>query len=215
MKSITGKAKTNTRDTILHTLKVSHQATIEELAEAAEISPVTVRHHLNSLQADNLIEVESVRRKVGRPYYVYTLSEKGLELFPKKYLRLTDRLLGELKENLPPETVQNLFTGIVQNIVEEHKGNYEHLPFEDRLIYLIKLLSEEGFLAQWEKVNNGYKITEFSCPYVSLVDKHSEICILDRELIVNVLQTPIQEHGCILNGDNCCEFTFSTSNINS
>lgn len=75
--------KRSTRDIILHTIKQSPQSTVEELAGAADISPVTVRHHLNALQADGIIETASIRRKVGRPYYVYSLSEKGQELFPR------------------------------------------------------------------------------------------------------------------------------------
>lgn len=82
MKSVTSKDKQSTRDLILHALKASAQSKIESLAEAADVSPVTVRHHLNSLQAEGLIEVESVRRKVTAVLRLY-LSEKGNELFPK------------------------------------------------------------------------------------------------------------------------------------
>ena len=61
--------KRTTRDIILHTIKSSPQSTVEELAGAADISPVTVRHHLNALQAEGTIESATIRRKVGRPYY--------------------------------------------------------------------------------------------------------------------------------------------------
>ena len=149
MKTVTNKGKQSTRDTILHALKSSNQATVDALAETAEVSPVTVRHHLNSLQADGLIEVDSVRRKVGRPYYIYSLSESGHELFPHKYVRLTNRLLDELKATLPKEQVRQLFQGVVQSMLEEHKGSFETLPFEDRLTYLVSMLSEEGFLVKW------------------------------------------------------------------
>ena len=135
MKTVTNKGKQSTRDTILHALKSSNQATVEALAEIANVSPVTVRHHLNSLQADGLIEVDSVRRKVGRPYYVYSLSESGHELFPHKYVRLTNRLLDELKATLPPEQVNQLFQGVVQSILEEHKGDLKRCPL--RNVYLI------------------------------------------------------------------------------
>jgi predicted ArsR family transcriptional regulator len=215
LKPVTSKGKNNTRDIILRALKSSNQAKVEELAEVASVSPVTVRHHLNSLQADNLIEVSSVRRKVGRPYYVYSLSETGHELFPHKYVRLTDRLLDELKERLPAETVSQLFNGIAQAIIEEHKGEFENLPFEGRLSYLVDLLSEEGFLARWERVSDEYRLTEFSCPYYSLADKHEEICILDKELIVSVLQRPLKQHTCMLDGDGGCEFIFAIDSLES
>ena len=180
----------------------------------AEVSPVTVRHHLNSLQADGLIEVASVRRKVGRPFYVYSLSEAGHELFPKKYVHLTTILLDELKQHLPEEQVNELFDNAVQRIVEEHRTQFENLPFEARLTYLMDMLADEGFLAKWEKVDGEYRITEYSCPYLSIVSKHDEVCALDKELIISVMQSPISQNSCMLEGDECCQFTISSETIN-
>ncbi|MCB9418418.1 MAG: ArsR family transcriptional regulator [Ardenticatenaceae bacterium] len=209
MKPVTNKGKQSTRDTILHALKSSNQATVEELAETAEVSPVTVRHHLNALQAEGLIEVDSVRRKVGRPYYVYSLSESGHELFPHKYVRLTNRLLDELKARLPAEQLQQIFQGVVQNILQDHKGSFESMAFEERLSYLVSMLSEEGFLVKWEKKNGRYTLTEYGCPYYSIGQEHTEICGMDKSLMVTILQTPVEQHTCMLQGDECCQFTFS------
>ena len=156
--------KRTTRDIILHSIKQTPQSTVDELAEAAEISPVTVRHHLNALQAEGTIEAASVRRKVGRPYYVYSLSEQGQELFPKRYVRLTSRLLDELKGRLPQEVINEIFSGLVNTVLEEHKGEFEHLPIEERMDYLVNLLSDEGFLSTWEKTTSGYRLVEYSCP---------------------------------------------------
>lgn len=196
----------STRDTILHTIKAQPKANVEELAEAAEVSPVTVRHHLNSLQAEGLIVSESVRRSVGRPYYVYSLSEKGQELFPKRYVRLTARLLDELKTHLPEEMVQGVLSNVVNGMVDEHRGKFEHLPFEARLDFLVKLLEEEGFLASWEATKDGYRLTEYSCPYAALGESHAEICTIDTQLIVNVLDTQVTQNSCMLDGGQCCEF---------
>jgi len=209
VKNITSKKKQSTRDVILYAIKSSNQATVEDLAEAAEVSPVTVRHHLNTLQANGLIEANSVRRKVGRPYYVSNISERGQELFPKRYVRLTSRLLDELKDRLPEAAVTEIFRGVVDRILDEHRGEYEHLLFEERLNYLVSLLADEGFLSSWEKTSDGYRFIEYSCPYLSVGNHHTEVCTFDRELILNVMQTPIQQHTCMLEGESCCEFTFS------
>lgn len=208
VKSISSnQSKQSTRDVILHAIKSSHQAKVDELAEVANISPVTVRHHLNTLQADGLIEASSVRRKVGRPYYVYSLSEKGQELFPKRYVRLTSRLLDELKDDMSDDIVIKMFKNVVHGIIEEHAEIIESLSFEERLDYLIDLLKEEGFLARWEETKQGYRLVEYSCPYFSIGHKHTEICTFDRELILNVLRTPVEQHSCMLEGADCCEFT--------
>lgn len=78
MKLGTDNQKESTRDIILDTIRQRYQATVNELAEAADVSPVTVRHHLNALQAEAVLESDRVRRKVGRPYHVYSLTEKGM-----------------------------------------------------------------------------------------------------------------------------------------
>lgn len=213
MKSVSSKNKQSTRDLILLKIKSSQQANVEELAEAANVSPVTVRHHLNSLQAEGLIEATSVRRKVGRPYYVYSISEKGQELFPKRYVRLTSRLLDELKARLPADLVNEVFSSVVEGVIDDHRGQFEHLPIEKRLDYLIDLLGDEGFLAEWDKVDGRYTITEYSCPYLSVGRSHTEICTFDKELIVNVLQTPVEQHSCMLQGADCCEFSVAVDAV--
>ena len=208
MKSPVDNRKESTRDVILRTIKQRHQATVNELAKAADVSPVTVRHHLNALQADSLLVSDSVRRQVGRPYHVYSLSEKGTELFPKRYARLSTRLLEELKRQFPAEVVTELFHNVVKDIVAEQKGEFEELDFEGRLTFLIDLLAEEGFLARWEKVDGEYHLIEYSCPYISLGKEHTEICTIDKELIISVMGTDVEQHSCMLTGAHCCEFTF-------
>lgn len=207
MDDYTSKKKRTTREVILHGIKQSPQSTVEDLAEVAEVSPVTVRHHLNALLADGAIEAASVRRKVGRPYYVYSLSQRGQEMFPKRYVQLTSRLLDELKGRLPEDAIGEIFEGVVETVLEEHRGEFEHLPLEERLDYLTELLTEEGFLASWERTDAGYKLVEYSCPYLSIGSTHSEVCHFDRQLINGILQLNVLQESCMLHGAHCCEFS--------
>lgn len=202
----------STREVILHTIKASPQIAVEALAEAADVSPVTVRHHLNGLQAEGLIEAESVRRKVGRPYYVYSISERGQELFPKRYVRLTSRLLSEMKDRLPEDVIAEVFQGVVDSVIDEHRGEFEHLPLEERLNYLVKVLNEEGFLSKWEEAEGGYKLIEYSCPYFTVGSDHAEICHFDRQLILGILEVPVHQQSCMLKGAACCQFTVADAN---
>ena len=77
----------STRQEILEILKEERQATVEDLAQRLELTPMTIRHHLNVLQAQGLIEAAKVRRsqKVGRPRLVYTLTEAADDHFPQSY----------------------------------------------------------------------------------------------------------------------------------
>lgn len=209
MKYASDNNKLSTREIILDAIKQSNEATVESLAEAADVSPVTVRHHLNSLQAEGLLQTRSVRRKVGRPYYVYSLSDKGHELFPRRYVKLSNRLLDELKSNFPSGTVDLLLNSVVEGIADDHRKDYEDLSYEGRLDFLVDLLGEEGFLATWEASGDRFLLTEYSCPYYSVGQNHDEVCTIDKQLVQIVLDTTIQQESCMLHGDACCQFSFS------
>ncbi len=45
----------NTRERVLKTLLKNHRCTINELAEAVNINPISVRHHISRLQAEGLV----------------------------------------------------------------------------------------------------------------------------------------------------------------
>jgi len=203
----TDNGKLSTREIILEAIKQANEATVEDLAQAADVSPVTVRHHLNSLQAEGLLKTRSVRRKVGRPYYKYSLSESGHEIFPTRYVRLSGLLLDELKARFPSELIDDLLANVVDRIVERDRGRFDGQPMEERLDYLVEILAREGFLASWESTQNGYRLTEYSCPYYSVGQKHHEVCGLDRKIIKIVLETDIKQHSCMLHGDADCQFS--------
>ena len=52
----------STRQEILEILKEDREATVEDLASRLELTPMTIRHHLNVLQAQNLVVAPTVRR---------------------------------------------------------------------------------------------------------------------------------------------------------
>ena len=87
----------STKDKILQTLLRRPKITINELADAVGINPISVRHHLTNLQMEGLVSADEERHGVGRPRLVYSLTEDGMERFPTKYLRLTTRLLAQMR----------------------------------------------------------------------------------------------------------------------
>ncbi len=179
---------------------------MKDLAEAAEVSPVSVRHHLSNLQAEGLVSVTEVRHGVGRPRHVFSLTDKAHELFPKRYFRLTNRLLEELKESLSADQVKALFHGVAMAMAEEYAAELEGLPLEERLQRLIALLNEEGFEAEAEIVGDQVVIRELSCPYIRIGQKHPEVCMIDQTFIAKALSLPVERVSCVLDGAKACTF---------
>src|SRR5512135_2779992 len=131
----------STRDRILQTLVSQPRSTISDLARAVEINAISVRHHLTSLEAEGLISAEEERHGVGRPRLVYFLTEKGLERFPTRYFRLTNRLLDQIKDTLPEKTLQNLFVQMANDMASKYVSKTQNLPIEEKLELLKEVLA--------------------------------------------------------------------------
>jgi predicted ArsR family transcriptional regulator len=208
-----GFAMTDTRKNILRVLKSQRQATVAELAEAVGLSPIAVRHHLSALQAEGLIQASEVRHGVGRPYHVYRLTEAGEEQFPQKYVRLAERLLGELKATLPPAAIEQLFARMAGDLAAEVSARVAGLPDEDKVVALIEALGEEGFVTTWEREQSrdGFCLTGVSCPYIHVGQSHPEVCQFDIVLMSSVMQAPVERSTCMIDGDPQCTFHIPTT----
>lgn len=198
----------STRDQLLNLLKSRGQTTIMELAEGLGISPVSVRHHLSALQAQGLIRAAEVRHnaRAGRPQLAYSLTDAALERFPAKYMRLSERLLDELKAALPPEAIERMFTRIAEDAVSEYGPRLRGKTLDEKLDVLVEILGAEGFMAEWNKAGEQFSLTEHNCPYLRIGQRHPEVCAIDQTMMQQVLQANVEKTTCILNGAERCVF---------
>ncbi len=196
----------STRDKILRTLLGKPRSTINELAEAVGINPISVRHHLGNLEKEGLVEAQEERHGVGRPRLVYVLTDEGMEHFPTRYFRLTTRLLAQMKETIPGPMVTNLFGQIAEDLASAYANDIKNLSMEERLDFVKEMLAQEGFTVEWEKKDGKYQIHEISCPYYQIGVEHPEVCTVDQTLISKMLALPINKVQCILSGGSHCTY---------
>lgn len=196
----------STKEKILLYLLKNPKAPIIDLATAVTINAISVRHHLNNLLAEGLVLFEEEKHGVGRPRLVYSLTDEGLERFPSRYYRLTNRILERFKDTLSPDLLNSLFSDIAKDIATSHRQTIKNLTIEGRLHFIQDLLDEEGFNIEWEKKDNHYLIHEISCPYFQVAQTHPEVCTLDQTLITEILDIPINKMKCIIQGDQRCSY---------
>jgi len=196
----------STRDRILQTLLRQPRTTINELAVAVGINPISVRHHLTNLQVEGLVSTDEERHGVGRPRLVYFLTEAGTEHFPTRYLRLTTRLLTQMKESMTEPVVSKLFAQMADGLADEYASQMKGLNMEERLDLAKTLLTEEGFNIEWEKTGTQYQIHEITCPYLQIGLSHPEVCTVDQTLISKMLAVPAEKVQCLLQGDAHCTY---------
>jgi predicted ArsR family transcriptional regulator len=198
----------STRQEILAILKEERQATVEDLAQRLELTPMTIRHHLNVLQAQNLVITSKVQRskKVGRPRLVYTLTDAADELFPQNYGELARHLVSEVKQTLGKEEAEAILRRVAERVASEAPPRVEGQEFEQRLAQVVDFMNELGFISRWEKAEDGFVITNINCPYRHVSREHDLVCIMDTEILTNLLGVAPQRMSSMREGEPSCSF---------
>jgi predicted ArsR family transcriptional regulator len=195
-----------TRKRIIDHLRRHGQATVDELTKTIGLTHMAVRHHLNVLQAEALVEVATMRRdnKPGRPVQIYALTDNAEQLYPQDYFHLTDLIVEEMLDQIGPAGVTALFNRIGERLLEVAPSPNPGQSFERRLDEVVDFLKDKGFLARWEVENGQYVIHHMACPYRQLAVRHQEVCRLDEFLIGSMLEI-VPQRTCSIaeNGDMC------------
>ena len=156
---------------ILAFLKRSGGSTVDGLAQATGLAPVTVRQHLTALQRDDLVEAAAVRRPTGRPHYEYRLTRSGEDTFPRRHDRLAEMLLQEVAaldvEELAPlgpaQRTSLLLRRLSHRLALQYAPQVQNRPLEERVAAATEILHADGGFAEWAKTDQGYEIRDYNC----------------------------------------------------
>ncbi|MEX1246960.1 MAG: ArsR family transcriptional regulator [Anaerolineales bacterium] len=197
-----------TRNLVLRQLLSQQRCTINDLAKAVKINPISVRHHIGKLEDEGLVSSAEERHGVGRPRRVYFLTEAGRERFPAHTIRFANQLLAEVKQQLPAEEYGKLFSRMAEGIAEQYAGTRQlsDLNLKERLALLKEWLGKEGYTVQIQRGEKEILIKETSCPYYYVGQTHSEVCTIDKALIAKVLSADPERTSCLLSGDSHCTY---------
>ena len=136
--------KGSTRQEILFLLKKHKAMSVDELSSHLGITPMGVRQHLTILEKDGLIRSEKMRRGMGRPSHIYSLTDKAENLFPKHYDSFAKELLQDLYDMLGEEFVKELFERQVGRKVKELSPLMSGKGLEERVKAMVELLDARG-----------------------------------------------------------------------
>ena len=165
--------------------------TVEDLAQALELTDNAVRAHLTALERDGLVAQRGLRRGVGKPAYTYALTPDAERLFPKAYGALLHLMLDALAERLPPDALEALLRDVGHRLAEGHAPPSGDL--QTRVEDAVGVLGELGGLADVEARDDGFVILGRSCPLAAAVDGHPETCLLAEALLADVIGVPVRQ----------------------
>ncbi|MFQ6020052.1 MAG: helix-turn-helix transcriptional regulator [Dehalococcoidia bacterium] len=205
----------STKSQMVAHLKRSGGSSVEELANALGLARMTIRQHLAALERDELVASHQVRRATGRPHYVFSLSCKGDDLFPRRYDRLADMLLqevallegDEISGLAPDEKKRLILQRVVARLVREHVTKVNGKTLAERVAAVATILQQEGGFAEWREQEQGYEIIDYNCVYRMVAAAEDGACEWHLALLRQLLGDDVKcshSPGC---GAECCRFT--------
>jgi len=206
----------STRQTLLGILRKRKQATVDQLTRELGLAPATVRRHLDILMRDNYVTAVQKRRDIGRPHYVFSLTDQGDDLFPRNYIRLTNRIIEELVSLGPEETKGKggvdlagvIFEKMAEHVAQTYAGRISGTTLKERAQEVVSLLANEGMFFELRKAKEGYLLLGQGCPCPRIADTHSEVCVHDQRLLARLLDAEVQPAGVSQGEDerSCCAY---------
>jgi len=197
----------STRQQVMTILRKDGPLSANELAKALGITDIAVRRHLNTLERDRMLRVETVRQAMGRPLYMYSLTEEAENAFPKHYADITLEILKDVQDMQGPEMIDAIFERREGRLELKYKERIETgMPLEVRVEQLSQLQEDRGYMAEWFKAEDGsrYFITEHNCPIHSIAQNFTQACDSELSLFRKVLGAEVEQLECKAKGGSRC-----------
>ncbi len=222
-----------TRQAILDLLKREGPQSAQALAKAFSITPMAVRQHLYDLYDQKLVSQDDTGRlakdggaedgtanapksgpkpqaSAGRPVKRWRLTPAADSLFPDRHADLAVELIASIRENFGNGAMERLIASRSQSQVVSYRTALEGAKsLEEKLAALAKARSDEGYMAEVLKDENGqYLLVENHCPICAAAKACTGICAAELSVFQDTLGPEIRiervEH--LLQGARRCAY---------
>lgn len=197
-----------TREKIIFLLKKNGPLSIEDLSNELHITSMGIRQHLLSLERKGYIDYVTKRQGIGRPAFVYRLTEKAQTLFPMAYDNFIVETFKEIEKNEGKQKIEELFKWHKSRFLRDFK---ESLPARktlwDKLSAISNILDTKGYLTELQDTNNHYRLKIFNCPIYRLSSEYKDACRYDLQMFQELIAREVSREACIVDGDTSCTYT--------
>lgn len=166
------------------------------------------RQQFTKLARDGMVEAHSECRGVGRPVQRWHLTALGNKRFPDCHAELTVKILTTIRRELGEDAIGKIITAREN---EARRDYFDKLQgtntLEERIVRLVAIRTEEGYMAQWEKEPEGsWLIIENHCPICSAARMCQGFCRAELELFQTVLDANVERVEYLLTGSRRCVY---------
>lgn len=197
---------------LLDALKYRGRATVPDLAEELERSIETVREHLRTLTAQELVRRDgTVQRGPGRPEVVYMLTPEAEACFPRREGEILHALGRHLVTNGREDILREFFDEYVGTRRDVAMARVAHLTGRKRLAEVVRILDEMGFMPVLDAADGVPQLTLCHCPMRDLVEATDLPCRAEIGLLTELLGGKPTRTGYIPAGHAGCSYRLTVA----
>ncbi len=192
---------------ILEILK-KEEYPIDELSQKLNISPTATRQHLMILERDALVKKRQINIGMGRPKYLYSLTEKAELLFPKAYENFLKWIIEELIDTQGEEGLRMMIGNIARKNAQKLLDRMAGKSPRERIDILVQFANDMGYYMEFDEEEELIKV--YNCLFSKSAETFGPlICIYDIEFFGTLLGTPIKRKDSKTSGSRYCSFHVS------
>lgn len=206
-------AKQKVKDQILHLLKMQGAQTATAIAAQVQVSPMAIRQHLQSLQADRWVTYQEERRPLGRPVKLWELTVQAGDRFPNSHADLMVDLLKSVESVFGDAGLAQLVAERSQRQVQTYQAKVAKAStWQQRVWAIAQLRTKEGYMAEVIELPEGdLLLVENHCPIYAAARTCQKLCGAELEIFRAVLgaEVTVERVEHILAGDRRCAYRVS------
>ena len=182
------------------------EATVADISLDLGLNQANIRRHLEVMRAEGLVDITIRRHEIGRPSYVYKLTERAEEM-SAHYPRLVNRMVKHLASQPGSgPLLSQLFDGVAEDVTVAHRQEVTGATLGERVAETSTALKDEGIVDHWRKDEDGFHLMNTSCPYRKAAEVSDAACHADHHVVESLVGAPVEQVSRIIDGHAVCEY---------
>jgi predicted ArsR family transcriptional regulator len=196
-----------TREKIIMLLKRSGPMPIDRLSKELDITSMGIRQHLLSLERRGLIEYIIRKQGIGRPAFLYKLTDKADEIFPKAYQSFIIQMFNDIEKSEGRDKIEDIFKWRKNRLLKDMKESLsDKKGIQDKVYTLRDILESSGYMVDLTETDTSYTLKEFNCPIYRVALEFREACRYEPQIYKDILGREVKRLSCLADGDSSCTY---------
>ncbi len=199
-----------TRKQIIMLLKKRSRQSVSELSTHLGITPMAVRQHLMSLEKRGIISYTPKKSGIGRPVFLYALTDKAMDIFPKSYVMFIKDMLDIVEKEGGRKKVDKMFMQMKDHALnEKFRSLIGKSDLDGKVRSLVDILDAEGLMVEFEDNGDSYSFKQFNCLLHSISGEYPEACKYELQMYQELLGSNLTRTSCQSDGESSCTYVIS------